>query len=79
MRMRPEEGVIVWHARAARRTQGVDAFTVLVGERHVDAAEIVLELRHRARADDGAGDPGLVHTPRQSELAEVAALFIGEL
>src|SRR5690606_32468722 len=63
---------------AAGRGDLVDAFAIVVGDRHVEGLEVVLELLHRPRADDRAGDPRLLDAPRQGELRKGAPLACGD-
>src|SRR5919202_489291 len=52
MRMRPKVGLVERRDHPAGRDQLVDRRAVGVVERHVERAEIVLQLLHRTRADD---------------------------
>src|SRR5690606_20210598 len=57
----------------------LDAFQYLVGEAHVDAAQVAIELIHVGRADDVAGHEGLPGDEGQRHLGRVHAVISGQL
>ena len=45
----------------------------------ISRAEIVFQVRHRARSDNGAGDAGFAQDPSQGDLAGTAAFLVSQL
>src|SRR6185437_13733461 len=56
----------------------IDALAVLGRDLDIDCLEVVLQLLHRARADDRAGHARLLHAPRQGELGQRHTLVFGD-
>ena len=54
---------------------GVQAFVVVLVERYFDGTQVVFELLHRTRPDNGAGDTWLVFAPGQGDLPRGAVLL----
>src|SRR4051794_27038 len=76
--MRPELRLVERRYAVAATDDAVDPLRVVFGDLDVYGADVVLELLHRAGADDRAGNAGLVEHPRQRELRERTALLLGD-
>ena len=78
----PEGGGLVGHVEAADIGAGrddlVDPVEYLVGERDVHTGEQVVELLHRARPDDRAGDARVGDCERHREVRHRQARLLGE-
>ena len=61
--------------RPAGRGEGVQRGAVLVGDLHLQRAQVVVQLLDRAHAGDRAGDARLAQAPGQGKLAGRAALL----
>ena len=68
--------MIVGHSRQFGFSDLVQLGMVGVAQLHVDGADIVHQVLHRARTDDGTGNAGFADNPCQRDLAGTAAFFL---
>src|SRR5204862_7002107 len=61
------------------RNELVDAIESLVRQSGVDSGEEILELLHRARADDRGGHRGMLQDERQRQMLERHLLLLREV
>ncbi len=61
----------------ARRHHLVNKGQVLRWDSYVECFEVVLELRHDSRADDGSGYHGIYQSPGESVLRQIGAYLGG--
>ncbi len=62
---------------APRRNKFINFGPVFSREGDLEGGQIVFQLGHSARANDGAGDAGLLDAPGQCQLSQCATLLIG--
>src|SRR5512135_2378007 len=70
VRVRPKFGFVERRDHLARPDNAVDSLQVVLRQAYRGRKEVVLELLHRPRPDDGAGHPRLLGAPRQRKLRE---------
>jgi len=73
--MRTKICVVIGDDGSTGRRYFVDASPVFICDLHLDRAQVIFELFHRAGTHNRAGDAWLSDAPGQSQLADLAALL----
>src|SRR5215211_4814872 len=75
--VRAEVGFVVGYGSSPRRRHLIEPLKILFGDLDVHCPQVVLQLLHSARTDDGAGYARLLLAPRERNLPRRAPLLRG--